>query len=82
MSRKDDVRQVRTLSEIVQIPLIGQEGSIVGAVLAELVSKWLVHIAEPDREEALNQFVELVRKLMPLNDKILAQKQREGAVTH
>jgi hypothetical protein len=73
-------QEVRDICQGIMPLLAGREPEIIGAVLGDLVSLWLVgHRGPTDeieacREEVLQAFVALVRGLVPVNETML----REG----
>jgi hypothetical protein len=72
-------QEVDDLCEEIRPLLAGREPEIIGAVLGDLVALWLVaHQGPADeieayREGLLQVFVEMVRGLMPINEKLLRE---------
>jgi hypothetical protein len=51
-------------------PLLAGQGPVVqGAALADLVSMWIAGHNPASRDEALNDWLELVRNLVPINER-------------
>jgi hypothetical protein len=63
--------QVRELAEEIKPLLAGHEPVVQGAVLAELISLWLAGHHPDIREPLFDDFIEVVEKLIPVNEVLL-----------
>jgi hypothetical protein len=68
---KQEAHAAIKLATKIMPTLAGQEPNVQGGVLAHLVSIWIVGHAPPLREELLKGWIELVRELIPANDRAL-----------
>jgi hypothetical protein len=75
-------RRVQAISETIGPMLHGLGPDIQGAVLADLLAIWLAGFQGPDaeavRDELLDAHVHLVRKLIPVNEKIALDRLAGG----
>jgi len=75
-------RRVQAISEAISPMLHGLGTDVQGAVLADLLAIWLAGIQGPDaakvRGELLEAHVELVRALIPVNEKMMLDRLAGG----
>jgi hypothetical protein len=74
--------RIAAISEAIGPMLHGLGHDVQGAVLADLVSMWLAGFVGPDaeavRHELLEAHVALVRKLIPVNEKLALDQLAAG----
>lgn len=76
-------QEVADLREKIRPLLAGHEPEIIGAALSDLVATWLVaHQGPADeidavREQILQAFIALVRRLMPVNERMLRERLKQ-----
>jgi hypothetical protein len=58
--------------------LHGHPPEVQGTVLADLLSMWLAEFFV-DREHVLAEHLDCVRALIPLNERLVLERNREGA---
>jgi hypothetical protein len=86
MSDKDKVESITELAALIRPLLAGREPDVVGAALADLLAMLLAgHFAEEEigsphrpatdgvREELLQLHIEMVRKLIPINEGMILE---------
>lgn len=63
---------VQALCRVIKPLLAGHHPRVQSAVLADLLAMWLAgHLDHAVREEVLAEHIELVRKLVPVNEAII-----------
>ena len=75
----DDLETVRTLLNDISSLLAGKPPQVQGAVLADLLARWLAGHIDLDsssktdklREEILREHLDVIRKLVPVNAKTI-----------
>jgi len=67
-------RRVEELLQECQRVLGGQGGTMEGAVIARLLSLWLAGHPKPDWEQALTDFIDMVREMVLESEKEILQR--------
>lgn len=75
--REEAVSVLEAAKQIAPI-LAGRPPDVQSAILGELVSIWLSGCEPAARENIFSIWLELVRKLIPANEKILLEKYPNG----
>jgi hypothetical protein len=80
---KIEVELVKVLVEIIGPLFAGREPEIVSATLADLTATWLAGYQGDDvnklREDLFAQYIDLVRRLIPVNEKEMLERIRRNA---
>ncbi len=78
--QEPDPHDVEPIVERIRPLLAGHRPEIQGAVLADLLATWLAgHMGEGAdrvREELLRMHIEMVRKLIPVNETMILERLR------
>jgi hypothetical protein len=81
------VERVDTVAMAMMEIMIGEQRAVQGAVLADLVALWIVGHSHRDggdktdkvRTAALSRFLEVVVRLIPINEQLVAEGRKKKA---
>lgn len=73
---RPSTKEVAELSRAIGRVLHGRDLPIAAMAPADQFSLLLLQIDEGHREAAIKQFIESVKRLMPINEKMLAEAER------